>query len=293
MDQVWTSIRTANSGPQEGAAGAAGRSSGSSELGRLTVGDFFLSVGMEDLPPNNPFSQVRSGPGIARLVWAAGSGGELDAWAAKLAGMFVAPPPPPPPFLPLPLPWRQRQQEQAWPQRGVFSMRHSWRWTEAATQGSPAAAPCLRSPCCYASTCSPWQQQACAAHVEYLPTGCITGTAEVGGTIAGSWDGCAEMLQVRQEAEMPSGQNLPQTSCVQPLLRILPTTRDLLRALSVNALLIQLSWQQWSHRPVQYSLCLEYEVLQLWLEEMNDAVVCIRQSVAALHARPDNTSFTL
>ena len=78
MDQVWTSIRTANSGAQEGPAGVAGRSSGSSELGRLTVGDFFLSVGMEDLPPNNPFSQVRSDVRIVRAVRPASSGVELD-----------------------------------------------------------------------------------------------------------------------------------------------------------------------------------------------------------------------
>ena len=58
MDQVWTTIRTSNSGLAEAAAGVAGRSSSSSDLGRLTVSDFFLSVGMEDLPPNNPFSQV-------------------------------------------------------------------------------------------------------------------------------------------------------------------------------------------------------------------------------------------
>ena len=104
MDQVWTSIRTANSGAQEGPAGVAGRSSGSSELGRLTVGDFFLSVGMEDLPPNNPFSQVRSGVRIERAVRAASSGVELDVQPPKLAGtdlgislsLFV---------------WRQRQRQ--------------------------------------------------------------------------------------------------------------------------------------------------------------------------------------
>ena len=62
MDQVWTSIRSSGSGLQEGASAVAGHNSSSSDLGRLTVGDFFLSVGMEDLPPNNPFSQVLRPP---------------------------------------------------------------------------------------------------------------------------------------------------------------------------------------------------------------------------------------
>lgn len=44
-----------------GEAEAQPGSTRSNDLARLTVSNFFLSVGIQDLPPNNPFSQVRQG----------------------------------------------------------------------------------------------------------------------------------------------------------------------------------------------------------------------------------------
>ena len=62
MDEVWTHMRHSGSLSEE--ADGQPSSTKSNDLARLTVSNFFLNVGIQDLPPNNPLSQA----GTLRLI---------------------------------------------------------------------------------------------------------------------------------------------------------------------------------------------------------------------------------